>query len=161
MLRQRLGISQERLADMIGTEVTGSTVCRWEKGALMPYPAKRDKLARIANKNGMEHIAALFTTPWPLEEWLAIGAINAPESYPHILMLDILAANAFQFNCPDEGENYNKWTDLLTAAEGLFNRLVQLQAAGEEIFIPPSVHHRRFWVQRTEDRDAEKTEGSR
>ena len=153
LLRQRLGVSQERLADMIGTEVTGATVSRWERGTLMPHPNKRKKLGRIAAKNGMKHIEGAFTPEVGIEDFLAALAVNFPEPYEQILLLDLLVLNAFVvLDCEEEGEYHNRFVALMTEAGELFDRLVELSSVGEEIFVPPSIHHQQFWLDSIERR---------
>ena len=44
-LRTESGLSQEALADLIGT--TGTTICRYEKGSQVPSPYYRAKLAEV------------------------------------------------------------------------------------------------------------------
>jgi DNA-binding XRE family transcriptional regulator len=69
-LRRRLGVSQPRLADMIGGRTNFVSVSRWERGKIAPNPWRCNKLAEIAAKAGRTDIAGVFKLG--LDKWYAV-----------------------------------------------------------------------------------------
>lgn len=46
-LRKNFGYSQQKLADLLGDEVTQTAVSQWESGKTAPRPARQAQLAKI------------------------------------------------------------------------------------------------------------------
>lgn len=148
-LRERLKVSQERLADMIGAEVTANTVCRWEGGKLMPYPKTRQKLAAIALDNGEVDLAAAFQVDVSFDEWLKTFETNLPNEHRLMMALGMCALYAPLFD-PDDPDHPDvvarKYADFKRIAYELVGRLAEIHKDGEEIIVPPpNDHYRRFW----------------
>ena len=62
VLRQALGVTQERLASLIG--VTFSTVSRWENGHVRPSRLALTQLRMLAREHGLD-LANLACAPLP------------------------------------------------------------------------------------------------
>src|SRR5689334_21907794 len=103
-LRDRLEISQEKLSDMIGPGVTANTICRWEKGTMMPYPTTRERLAEIAMDHGDIDLAAAFEVEVPFEHWLTVFETNLPHEHRLMMALGMCAVYAPLFD-PDDPDH--------------------------------------------------------
>ncbi len=153
-LRNRLGnISQERLAALVGDGVSAITVSRWERGALLPYPRNRMKLAEMAMVNGWWDIAARLDVQVPFAEWAAVLKTNLPEAYRDWLTLGMCALNGPYFD-PEDPENATadqleiacKFRSLQRLGRDLLEHLVELHRSGKEtIAPPPDERYANFW----------------
>ena len=108
-LRKRLGVSQDRLAELVGPQVSMITVSRWERGALMPYPKNRQRLWEIAMEHGWWDIAAEFNVDGDLsfDDWLSVFETNLPQEYRHWMVLGMCALNSVMFE-PEDADNPTK-----------------------------------------------------
>jgi len=80
--REILGHSQEKLAEILGVEL--STVGRWERGETSPQPSSRLKLADVL-KVSLEELNRLLAEGQPTEVHASDGAdepIDDPEHDP-------------------------------------------------------------------------------
>lgn len=164
-LRKRLKITQEELAEMVGSKLVGSkirmiTVSRWERGEEMPYPKNREKLAEIALGRGWLDIAGALDVRFSFDEWLSVVEENAPETYRLMMSAGMCASNCFMFdpedpNDPSEEEFriIRKKQELMKIAEELLAHLAKIQAGGKDVIAPPpNAHYRRFWYDTLERR---------
>jgi len=78
--REILGYSQEKLAEILGVEL--STVGRWERGETSPQPWSRPKLAN-ALKVSLEELNRLFAEGQPTEVHASGGAGEPVEDPEH------------------------------------------------------------------------------
>lgn len=155
-LRDRLGkISQARLAEMVGPEVSAITVSRWERGVLMPYPKNRQKLADIALENDWWDIVAGLDVEVPFDEWMSALKSNLPNEYARWMTLTMCGLYGFLFE-PDDPENptkqeveiARKHTAMLKIADELLDRLAEMHQGGTEVIAPPpNEYFRRFWFE--------------
>ncbi|MCC6363176.1 MAG: helix-turn-helix transcriptional regulator [Bryobacterales bacterium] len=159
-LRDRLGkISQARLAEMIGSDVSVITISRWERGELMPYPKNRQRLADIALSHQWVDIAAALVDV-PFEEWMEVFQANLPLRYRDWIVLTMCSADGDLFSPEDpdsptdaELEVVRKYEEMMQAANELLNHLADLRNAGTSFIVPPpNEHFRALWFDRLEER---------
>lgn len=134
---------------MIGPGVTANTICRWEKGTMMPYPTTRERLAEIAMEHGDINLAAAFEVDVPFDQWLTAFETNLPDEHSLMMALGMCAVYAPLFD-PDDPDQPDaiarKFADIKRIAHELVGRLVEVHKKGEEIIVaPPNEHYRRFW----------------
>jgi transcriptional regulator with XRE-family HTH domain len=156
-LRDRLDISQARLAEMLGklveSQVSMITVSRWERGALLPYPKNRQGLAQIAMANGCWDIAAALGVDVPLAEWLSVLETNSPTTYRAWMVLSMCALNCDTFE-PDGSNEFGKEEEaihqkiraIVKSGEQILARMATLHFDGKELITrPPNAQYQRFW----------------
>jgi DNA-binding transcriptional regulator YiaG len=123
ILRSRLNLSQSQLAKKIGSTVDNGTVSRWERGALLPHPWKRKKLAAIARDAGCEDLAAVFAgenLDWRIRFAASPDFVELSRT---LTTLEICTINAFTAK-EVEAKAYETFRKLQSTAHGFLNHLL-------------------------------------
>ncbi len=152
-LRDRLAITQDQLADMVGSTISGMTISRWELGKLMPQPKNCRKLAEIAEKQGWWEIACALNPNMSFDDWL-LSFKNKEDSwqkYQHCMALSMCAFNLQMFE-PGGSPSYEDVTIfskmqllLATGYELLWHLKKRYEARQELMTVPPTAQFRQFW----------------
>lgn len=160
-LRQRLNVSQEKLADLVGDETSACTVSRWELSRLKPYPRSRARLAQVAMEHGWLDLVADLDTPVPFEEWLDLFKINFPDEHANLMTTSLVTMNAhllYPEGCedlsPEQIEITRKYHTMMKAARELLDCLIHMGNADTEVICrPPNERFSEFWHAAVERRE--------
>lgn len=80
-LRKNFGYSQQKLADLLGDEVTQTAVSQWESGKTAPRPARQAQLAEIFGVS----VDELMGREKPGQRLLENGDTRLSEQERHLL----------------------------------------------------------------------------
>ena len=126
-LRDRLAITQDQLADMVGSTISGMTISRWgARKADAATKRYRRKLAEIAEKQGWWEIACALNPNMSFDDWL-LSFKNKEDSwqkYKHCMVLSMCAFNLQMFE-PGGSPSYEDVT--------IFSKMQLLLATGYEL----------------------------
>jgi DNA-binding transcriptional regulator YiaG len=144
-LRERLHLSQSGFAEKFSRIVDYyGTVSRWERGALLPQPWKRKKLAAIAREAGCEDLAAIFAGE-NLDWRIRFAALPEFHELSRTLtLLEICTLNAYGA-LESEPEAYEAFIGLQRTARSFLNHIAANAANGKAPLLFDSLQ-REVWM---------------